>query len=245
MDYEGVITKYDTPMQAIQIDSCGVIARGDTQDMADEVFLLAKSLGVQAECFGIDRTGIGQGCHDIIRRQWGKSVAGTNADVSDILGICYSERASETKVLDEDTDTPLNMYDNTASELWYAAGRLFERGVIKIGKAVEKMAIDELVNRRGGRISGKARKLGVETKDSYKARGNSSPDFADAITMLIHTVRLREDFNPKAAKTPEVREQEQWNGAGWLTGHGFVGEAPDFGDEGVKIDMKGLIDMRD
>ena len=243
MDYDGVIHKLRNEMPAIQVDSVGVLTRGDTQDMADEIFVTAKSLGVAAECFGIDRTGIGQGCHDIIRRQWGKAVHGRNsAEPADILGICYSERASETKVLDEDTDVPINMYDNTASELWYAAGKLFERGVIKMGKGVDKLAFDELVGRRGGRVSGKARKLSVESKDAYKARGNSSPDFADAVTMLIHTVRVREDFAPKADKTPETPEDrvDNWAPVNAWDSVGDVG-----GNGQVSIDMNRLLDSRD
>lgn len=243
MDYEGVIHKLRNEMPAIQVDSVGVLSRGDTQDMADEIFVTAKSLGVSAECFGIDRTGIGQGCHDIIRRQWGKAVHGrNNPEPADILGICYSERASETKVLDEDTDVPVNMYDNTASELWYAAGKLFERGVIKMGKGVDKLAFDELVGRRGGRVSGKARKLSVESKDAYKARGNSSPDFADAVTMLIHTVRVREDFAPKADKTPETPEDrvDNWAPVNAWDSVGDVG-----GNGQVSIDMNRLLDSRD
>ena len=244
MDYDGVIHKLKHEMPAIQVDSVGVLTRGDTQDMSDEIFVTAKSLGVAAECFGIDRTGIGQGCHDIIRRQWGKAVHGRNAaEPADILGICYSERASETKVLDEDTDVPVNMYDNTASELWYAAGKLFERGVIKMGKGVDKLAFDELVGRRGGRVSGKARKLSVESKDAYKARGNSSPDFADAVTMLIHTVRVREDFAPKADKTPETPEDRVDNS--WVPVNAWDSVGDVGGDGQVSIDMNRLLDSRD
>mgnify|MGYP001309670027 CR=1 FL=1 len=243
MDYAGEIHKLKHEMPAIQVDSVGVLTRGDTQDMADEIFITAKSLGVAAECFGIDRTGIGQGCHDIIRRQWGKAVHGrNNPEPADILGICYSERASDTKVLDEDTDVPVNMYDNTASELWYAAGKLFERGVIRMGKGVDKLAFDELVGRRGGRVTGKARKLSVESKDAYKARGNSSPDFADTVTMLIHTIRVREDFAPKAEKTPEAREEVVDNWAP-VNAWDSVGDVGGLGT--VSVDMSRLLDNRD
>ena len=205
IDYDGEIHKLDAPLKAIQIDTVGVIPQSDdTQAMVDDVLELAKQLRVAPECFGIDKTGVGRGCHDLIRMQWATTILGKQtAEPSDILGICYSESASETKVLDEDTSTPSELYDNTSSELWYAAGKLFERGVIKIGKGVDALAIDELVGRNGGRVTGKARRQAVETKPAYKARGNRSPDFADAITMLIHTVRLREDFSPKAEKTPD------------------------------------------
>ena len=243
MDYDGEVHKLKTPMQAIQVDTVGVISRGDTQDMADEIFTLAKSLGIDELCFGIDRTGIGQGCYDIIRRQWPKMVMNSNRkEPADILGICYAEKASETKVVEEDTDVPANMYDNTASELWYAAGKLFERGVIRMGKGVDKLAFDELVGRRGGRVSGKARKLSVESKDAYKARGNSSPDFADAVTMFIHTIRIREGFAPKAEKTPEAREEVVDNWAP-VNAWDSVGDVGGLGT--VSVDMSRLLDNRD
>ena len=220
-DQAGEIHKLARGIMAIQLDSTGQLARGDTQDMADEIFSLVRGMQVVPECFSIDRTGAGQGLHDIVRRQWKNKVNGSqDGEPVDILGVHYGEAPSTQKIQEEDTLTPDLMYDTVAAEMWYATAKLFELGVIRIGKGVSMEAVQELLGRRGGRSSTKARKMIVESKGDYKARGNSSPDFADSINLVIHGIRLRESLS---AKAPETLDEPQH-----------------FGDEKVQIQVGGF-----
>ena len=210
-DFNGQVHALPGPVQAIQIDSVGQLTRGDFQDMADEIFALARQLNLRPDSFVIDRTGLGQGLHDIVRRQWRSKVNRQTTDAAaDILGVHYSESASDVTIVQEDGAVPSQLYDNVATEMWYAAAKFFELGIIRLGRGVDLAAIEELVSRRGGRSSTKAKRQVLESKDAYKARGNKSPDFADAIMLVIHCIRMREDFTPKFAATepePETREE--------------------------------------
>lgn len=212
-DYGGERHDLPEPKWVIQVDSIGLLQRGDTQDMADETMDRLKMLRVQPPQFGIDRTGIGQGVHDNIRRQWQVKINGLDgrsaaAQVgADILGLHFGEKATEIKICEEDTKTPYELYQGLCSELWYATAKFFEYDCIRIGRGVDIKTIEELVSRRGGRQSQKSKLLKVESKDEYKARGHSSPDRADALTVLVAVARMSiPDLIPKAPKT--VLEQE-------------------------------------
>lgn len=211
----GSFIAFQKPRHVVQIDAVTILSHGDTQDIVDQALTKCRQLYVKAEHFGIDKTGTGTGVFDIARRQWARFMNARNPyEVADILGVGYSEAPSEVPVSDEDTTKPKDMYVNTATELWYAAAKLFEFGCVFLGKAVDAAAIQELTSRRGSNAAGHGKKLAVESKKDYKARGQQSPDLADTITICIHVARLRLSNAVKAIadKTPEQRVQplEQW-----------------------------------
>lgn len=217
LDFNGVRHDLPEPKIAIQIDADTILPRGDTQELVNEGLDRMKHLGVKPEHYGIDRTGSGQGVYDISRRQWREKVGGTD-ELAPVIGIHYSESPSEMKIADEDTKTPLEMYDRVASELWFAAAKLFECDCIRIGRGVSSRAIQELAGRCGGMKTGLGKKLSVEGKDAYKARtGGKSPDAADSVLIMLTVARLNTPgLIPKAKDTelipvsgPRVRP---WSG---------------------------------
>jgi hypothetical protein len=199
------------PGMRLQIDTVGILPRGDTQDLADEIMSRLKTLDVAPNHFAIDRTGNGQGVHDNIRRQWATKVIGVvnprAAEAVAIMGIHYSEKATDVPVCEEDTKTPMELYDGVRSEIWYATGRFFEYGYIKIGSGVDTETVQELVERKGGSPGGKGKLLQVESKDLYKSRGNKSPDRADAFTMMVQCARIALALRPKSPDTSELEEE--------------------------------------
>jgi hypothetical protein len=205
MDYEGMRHDLKEPAMKIQVDATGALARGDTQDMSDENLSRCSALRVEPQAFAIDRTGVGQGVFDICCRQWSQKVGPLpeGEKSAPIIGVHYSESASENKIADEDTKTPKELYDNVATELWMAAGKMFEYDVIRLGRGVETMTFEELSGRRGGMKVGIGKKLAVEAKKTYKSRtGRPSPDRADTVTLLIHAGRrVIPNLIPKAKDT--------------------------------------------
>ena len=231
IDFAGKTHMLTESRWVLQIDSVGILPRGDTQDLADELFERIKILQIKPECFAIDRTGAGTGVHDIVRRQWRVKVYGMNPDNPqasepvDICGIHYSEKPSTVKIAEEDTETPETMFDRINSELWYAMARLMEFDTIRIGRGVDPKAIEELSSRRGGRTTTRSKRRTVEPKDAFKARGHASPDRADAITMLVHACRTREDqLRPKAAGTVATPDEPDMSLQDWAQ-RGFAGTA--------------------
>ena len=208
MDFDGTRHDLEEPRWKIQVDTVGILPRGDTQDLANEVMSRAKVLNVKPEDLAIDRTGIGQGTHDNIRRQWVVKVNGLDPSTKegqesvDIMGINYAESATEEQVCEEDTKKPKELYSGIRSELWYVTARYFEYDVIRLGRGVDHQTVEELVNRRGGSPAGKKALLAVEGKDDFKARGFSSPDRADSLTECIQCARIGEPrLMPKAPDT--------------------------------------------
>ena len=229
IDFAGKTHMLTESRWVLQIDSVGILPRGDTQDLADELFERIKILNIKPECFAIDRTGAGTGVHDIVRRQWRVKVFGMNpnnpqaSESVDICGIHYSEKPSTVKIAEEDTETPDLMFDRINSELWFAMARLMEFDTIRIGRGVDPKAIEELASRRGGRTTSRSKRRTVEPKDAFKARGHSSPDRADGITMLVHACRTREDqLRPKAAGTVVEPPDSDMDLEAWAQ-RGFAG----------------------
>ena len=64
-DFNGEVHTLDEARYALQVDVTGILPRGDTQDLGDENMVRCKRLNVKAPHFAIDRTGVGQGCHEI------------------------------------------------------------------------------------------------------------------------------------------------------------------------------------
>lgn len=234
--YDGTVVDLSSPREVIQVDGTGIMARGDTQDLVDGLLGRAKELRVEPEGVGIDRTGSGQGVYDIARRQWKEKVGplkDSRDELAGILGVHYAEKATDSRIAEEDTRTCQETYYNLASELWYAFAKLLEFDCLALGKGVELQAFAELGSRRGGLRVGAGKKLCVEGKDTYKSRtGLASPDRADAITLLAHAGRMTTGgLIPKAKDTktddqPPPRDIEdreiEWEAAEFRDYEGHV-----------------------
>jgi hypothetical protein len=221
VDYKGEKHELPEPAVKIQADGTMILPHGDTQDVADENMARCKQLNIKAENFGIDKTGTGRGVHDVIRRQWKDKVAPlaeTDDGSAPIVGVEYAASPSEVKIADEDTQTPKELYDRTATELWMAGAKLFEYDIIRIGRGVDQKTSEELAGRRGGMKVGIGKKQSVEAKDAYKGRtGETSPDRADSFLIMLHVARMRvPSLVPRAKDTRDLpaapRETGGWEG---------------------------------
>lgn len=204
-DYEGNRHELPEPRWALQADVVGVLPRtNDSQLLADETMSRLQPLGVKPHLFAIDRTGVGQGTHDIIRHQWREKVDGVkDGTVVSICGIHYSEKPTELPICAEDSKTPRDLYDTVIAEMWYATAKFLEYDFLAIGKNVDDFTIYELVNRLGGSPVGKGKLKTVESKDLFKLRnGGKSCDRADAFVEMVHCARLAvPELRPKAPDT--------------------------------------------
>lgn len=162
----------------LQIDQQFKLPKAETITMAKAIRTTCEDAGVDPEWVCVDRTVNGAGVHDYLKSTWGP-----------VKGVNPSFAASEIKILEEDTETPHQLYERLVTELWYAARKFFEHKLIKISPTVPtERLFNELTTRQ---FNTNARgKIKVEAKVEYKSRGHKSPDFADSLTMLIHGVRL-------------------------------------------------------
>ncbi len=225
IDHAGDRHMLPEPGMRIQIDATSVVERTpDSQILADRYMEQLKPLGVQPDGFGIDTTGGGRGPHDIIRHQWATKIAPIEG-LARIHAIEYASSPSEIKIAHEDTATPKQMFDIMASALWYEAAKLFEMGVIGIGKNVDLKVMAELAGRQGGMQAGLGKRLTVESKGEFKKRtGMDSPDLADSALICIHVARISTPgLVPRSKDTPadkpsrdflwsDARQNAAWSG---------------------------------
>lgn len=168
---------------ALQVLQIFQLPRGDTVKMAEAVKTHGTRLKIPPGNMMLDRTGNGAGVHDLVKSIWSEEVRGVN----------YTEGATEKKILVEDTKTPKEEYVRVVSELWFALKKWSEFGIVKVKEATMN---DELEQELIGRRYDAAKQNRVESKVEYKSRGNHSPNKADALTLLVHGVRLATSIVP-------------------------------------------------
>ncbi len=227
IDYAGNRHVLDEPKMAIQLDAVSVVERTpDSQILADRYMEVLKPLGVEPDSTGIDKTGGGRGTFDIMCHQWAQKVGRFNGSgVAPVRGIEYGGSPSEVKVATEDSANPKQMYDIMATALWFEAAKLFEFGIIGIGKGVDLKVFAELAARQGGMAPGLGKKLTLESKTEFKKRtGMDSPDLADSALICIHVARITTPgLIPRAKDTPldkpvrdflwgDARGSAEWSG---------------------------------
>jgi hypothetical protein len=169
----------NAPRWSLQLESLFAMPKGDTPEMAAMIIKLCKQLGVKPEWLCMDRTGNGQGVYDIVKWTWSSAV----------LGINFSESATDRKIMVEDTNTPKELYDRIQTELWFAMQKLISFDIMKALPSLDVSELNPELSGRWFRATGKVCR--VESKDDYKSRNSAgSPDKADAVSVLVHGVRV-------------------------------------------------------
>ncbi len=188
--------KESRPRHVLQIDQLIQLSKhDDTIRMAQEIISRCNQLGVKPESVGIDCTGIGQGTYDHLKGVWG-----------DVYGIKWSEGSTDSKILAEDTDNASKQCDGVMSEMWWAFRRWIDPTVkaILINPIIPPQPIHTQMTSR--QFTTGKNGIKVESKESYRARNQKSPDEADAVIMLVHVVRKITDVLPGMVERPKTQE---------------------------------------
>lgn len=200
-DLRGQEHKLLRPKNCLQIENVIALGKGDTYKLALETMEKLSALGItDPNCFGIDISG-STGTKDIIEVEWNKKVRKLHPTHEDyntrvkVRGLHFSSKPTENLILAEDINTPYQLYNGLASEMWFATSKWFSVGCVGLSREIDLRARAELTSRKGV-VSTKAKRSRVESKDEYKSRGNKSPDFADSCVMLVQTCRLFVTWKP-------------------------------------------------
>lgn len=187
------------PHKAIQYEQQFPLPKDNAQIMALNLIQILKNLRVRGEWFIMDRTGNGMPFHDMLKYQYG-----------DIMGVMWSEAATEGRILETDTLTAEESYSGIITEMAFAFAQWLQAGYIKFAPM---MVISDLVtqatNRRYYFASNGLMK--AEDKLSYKATASGrSPDRYDSAIMIPHLVRMRDaqraSILPQSEFRAEMRE---------------------------------------
>jgi hypothetical protein len=175
------------------VDKWELLVNGDTVKMATQIEKACLIEKVAPKFVMLDRTGNGAGVHDLLKNMWSELVMGVN----------YTEGATERKILEEDSKTAKDEYERIVTELWFALKKWMEFNFIAFAPGA---ITDDIVKQLTGRRYNASKQNRVETKDEYKLRGNPSPNDADALTLMLHAVRIALGIVPSALDhiTPET-----------------------------------------
>ncbi len=159
------------------------LPKGETVAIKNEIIRLARSFSIRPDWLCVDKTGAGQGVFDLLRFEFGE-----------IIGVNYSEGASETRIFTEDHAPACELYERMQTELWFALRKFIEFEYCKISVSVPSEDLFPQLSNRRYRAGKRAK---AEPKNEYQARcQGKSPDEADGFTLLVHCVRKAAGFIP-------------------------------------------------
>lgn len=171
------------PRNVLLLESLLKLPKGDTVAIKTEVIRVARAASIAPHWLCVDRTGNGQGVFDLLRFEFGE-----------VIGVGYSEGASDTRIMTEDHATAKELYERMQTELWFATRKFMEFKYLFFAPGIE---MDELGPQLTNRRYIAAKRAKVEAKDAYQARcQGKSPDEADGVTLIVHAVRKAAGFVP-------------------------------------------------
>jgi hypothetical protein len=180
----GVPILWKKARYCVQIDQYYQLAKEKTLALANTLQEKLKGLKIHPDWVAMDRTGVGTGVHDALCEQWSPMVR----------GVMWGGESGNRKLLGEDHDFAVEVYDGIACEMYARMRKYLEFGFVAFHPQVETAELfRELSGRRWQPSpkgpSGKPR-IRLEPKKEYKKRLHISPDIADAVVMLVHGCAL-------------------------------------------------------
>lgn len=181
--FQGVNGKpvlWQKPRYAIQLDQWHEMPKAKTIALASEIEAKCKGLNIVPDWLTVDRTGLGVGCHDALCEQWSGS----------IRGVMWGSESGNRKLMADDHDFAVELYDGLACEMYVRTRKYLEFGIMAFSPQIQTAGLfKELSARRYQPApkgpSGKPR-IKLEVKREFKKRLGWSPDIADALVMLVH-----------------------------------------------------------
>jgi len=182
-DKEGKEFKFDKERYGIQVLSQMSIHKGDTFQVGERIKDACDNLSIENKWLAVDRTGIGEGIHDWLLKKFGDQVVGIN----------FSEKATDLKIMEDSQDVASDQYDGIITEMMYSVRKFMEFHYLKISPGgVDLSKLKKHLSKRKARP--KSGRLRLESKKDYKSREGESPDRGDSLMLAVHLVRMRSEF---------------------------------------------------
>jgi hypothetical protein len=177
----GKFVSFKTPRTVLQLDSQISFPKKATLEQTQAIIRFCKQMRIAPNWLCVDRTGNGAGIHDALCSLFGEEV----------LGVNYSWAASETHVLDDDSQRANELYSGVVTELIFGLAKYLEFEYLKISPGfgnddLTKQAIGRRYKQQGKGL------VRVESKADYVKRTRQhSPDSLDSLSLLVYLMRQR------------------------------------------------------
>jgi hypothetical protein len=180
----GVPILFKKPRYCVQVDQYYDMPKEKTIALATSLEVKCKGLNIHPDWVTCDRTGVGTGTHDAMCEQWSGS----------IRGVMWGAESGPRKLLADDHDYAVEVYDGVTTEMHMRVRKFLEFGLLCIHPQVQTTQLfKELSSRRfqpsSKGPSGKPR-IRLEPKKEFKKRLGWSPDIGDGLVMLVHGCAL-------------------------------------------------------
>ena len=200
----GKFETFEKPRTVLQIDSQMPFPKGDTVKQTQAIMRFCSQMKIGPGWVCVDRTGNGAGVHDNLKNVFG----------SEVMGVNYSEAATDTHVLGDETKKANEMYNGVVTELIFGLGKFLEFGYLKISPGFRH---EELVKQATGRRYKQKNKglVRVESKWDYCRRTQQkSPDALDSLSLLVFLFRQRSGTVPTMTtpKPEQIRREKPAKG---------------------------------
>ena len=180
----GTPSLWKKPRYCIQANQWYELPKEKTIALASSIETRLRGLNIHPAWTTVDRTGIGTGPCDALQEQWSPEVR----------GVMWGAEASALKILSDDHDFSVEVYDGITTEMYMRVRKFLEFGFLCIHPQVQTPQLfKELSGRRYQDAtkgpSGKPR-IRLEPKKEFKRRLGWSPDIGDALVMMCHGAAL-------------------------------------------------------
>jgi hypothetical protein len=179
-DMQGSFQRFKTERRVIQVEQQISLEKRDTIEQTKAIIRLSNDMGVKPRWLSVDRTGNGTGVHDALKSMFGP----------DVFGIMFSWAASDTRILDDDSETCSERYNDVVTEMAFSLRKFIETDLLKLNPGINWNALGrETVTRRYMQVGRGV--LRIEPKKDFKKRnGDASPDRFDSLLVAIHGIRM-------------------------------------------------------
>lgn len=191
-DKRGEFQKFKDERRVVQVEQQIPLEKKDTLEQTRNIIRLCKETGVKAQWLAVDRTGNGTGVHDALRSMFGDQV----------FGIMFGWAASDTRILEDDTEVCSERYHDIITEMAFAVRKFMETDTLKLNPGINWNALErETITRRYSQ-QGRGM-LKIEPKKEFKKRySGQSPDRFDSLLVAIHGVRMNEGISTRMVQNP-------------------------------------------
>ena len=200
-DTQGTYHKFTSERRVIQVEQQIMLEKAETLDLAHKTIKLCKEMSIKPKWLATDRTGNGTGYHDCLKGLFGPSV----------FGVMFSWAPTDMKILDDDTETPEELYYDIITEMAWAVRKYMETDLLKLNPGINWNQLEkQTVTRRYSQIGRGVVRL--EPKKDFKKRNNGeSPDRFDSLIVGVHGIRMNAgmagSFVENPIRDPDVRSR--------------------------------------
>jgi len=191
-DVQGTFHAFPSERRVIQAEQQIVMEKKETIEQSHAVIRLCKDMGIKPRWMTTDRTGNGTGLHDALKSMFG----------SDVFGVMFGWAPTDTKILDDDSETCEERYHDIITEMAFALRKFIEADLFKLNPGInwntlEKQTVTRRYHQKGRGI------LQIESKKEFKKRhSGESPDRFDSLIVGVHGIRMNEGMSGRLVENP-------------------------------------------